>query len=127
MPTCPNCHTPLADAPDLAGQFVACPKCGKQFPMPPSAAPLIDVGPRIPPATRRSARKADKTPRLVLLVATICWPVVAFAWGAIRYRQSRPWGEFDALAALRSGVSAATGLYMIVALICLAWWFYARD
>lgn len=39
MPICPHCSFPLADAPDLAGQFVACPHCGHQFPLAPPTAP----------------------------------------------------------------------------------------
>ena len=34
---CPHCRKTLADAPDLAGQMVKCPECGKTFGM--SAAP----------------------------------------------------------------------------------------
>lgn len=45
---CPHCRTILDDAPDLAGQIVACPHCGGQFgmggpaPLPPPPPPIQD-------------------------------------------------------------------------------------
>ena len=40
---CPNCRQPMSDAPELAGQQVACPGCGYQFVMRgiPVAAPAV--------------------------------------------------------------------------------------
>jgi len=35
---CPYCQTPIVDDPQLAGQTVACPRCGQQFVVPGKAA-----------------------------------------------------------------------------------------
>lgn len=67
MPTtCPHCSFPLADAPDLAGQFVACPHCGHQFPLaPPDAPPTITDPPQrdpgfIPPIININHRRESQ-------------------------------------------------------------------
>jgi hypothetical protein len=52
MTTCPNCRIAIADSPELAGQWLACPRCGAQFQMPGAAtieAPPVIESPEPPP------------------------------------------------------------------------------
>jgi hypothetical protein len=36
---CPACRLPMEIAPEMAGQAMACPRCGAQFVIPPAAGP----------------------------------------------------------------------------------------
>lgn len=77
---CPHCQLTMADVPDLAGQTVACPKCGGTFAMPAHAqAPPLIVTSRsqstsVAPIVRRSRR----TPRQ-LDSATFALALLGFA------------------------------------------------
>lgn len=63
MAACPNCSLPLADTPEYAGQFVACPKCGTSFPLPPPiATPVSPVDP-FKIETRRAPSPAVSQPQ----------------------------------------------------------------
>ncbi len=133
MINCPHCQSTLDDAPELAGQLVACPHCGRQFPVPIPAPPIPETGIRIDsyrpqPAWPRPKKRHDKVPRMVLLVATIAWPVLSFLLGMTWYADSlHRWGSNTAVAAMFAGGTVVTGFYVVIVAICLAWWFYAKD
>jgi hypothetical protein len=190
MTTCPHCSHQMDDAPELAGQFVACPLCGGQFPLPLLPAPPIAGTIQAPSSqspqpiptgllvsnsvseiridtdravsvTRHGVAKhyhaakssPTKFPKFLLLVATIAWPIAALGWGQVQYSLEMGKGEKIAGADLymvvyvggrrdvitgdlmrlhadnawQAGLIHVTVLYGFTALLCLAWWFYAKD
>lgn len=104
-------------------------------PEPPPQAPeprdpfFIDTRKPSPSAIGKSARmdKPGKTPKFLLLVATICWPIASVLYGGYEHAKWRQWGNDFATAASYDAISTVTGLYFIFAIICLAWWFYVKD
>jgi|GEM_PF-2109755 len=49
MITCPGCHYQMDDAPELAGQVVACPQCSVTFQLPPPLPIVAQVSEPVPP------------------------------------------------------------------------------
>lgn len=82
MPTpCPHCGSQLDDAPDLAGQWVACPRCSGQFQVPPLAVPLPMVVSR--PRVAAPKKQGMHPAKIAMMVATIVWPVLCVSLGAL--------------------------------------------
>jgi hypothetical protein len=100
---------------------------------------------------RRAKKSPTKLPKFVLLAATIIWPLAAFGWGQVRYVAEMStakhvssdeylvrWGSETRLQSgqivrLRASSARWLGMthvsiaYAVVAIGCLAWWFYAKD
>jgi hypothetical protein len=107
-------------------------------------------GGRVAGEYRRAKKSATKLPKFFLLIATVLWPLAAFGWGSVRsasqavgwsYRaegdvyvrlDGGDWMEGATMrilsgAAMFAGLVHVTMLYGFFALVCLAWWFYAKD
>jgi TM2 domain-containing membrane protein YozV len=56
---CPHCHSALDDAPDLAGQVCACPRCGGQFQIPGSPPTVVSAS-----AFRRKPKRGGLGPAM---------------------------------------------------------------
>lgn len=77
---CPHCDSLLGDAPHLAGQIVACPSCGRHFPLPPLPAPA-SLPPPVPPTAvvltqavhQRPTMNWPKVIRWAMLGVTLAW------------------------------------------------------
>jgi len=97
---------------------------------PPPRDPFFIDTRKLPPlAAGKSARvdKPGKTPKFLLLVATICWPIASVLYGGWEYRRALKWGEDRAAIAAMHASWDVFWVYVTSAVICLAWWFYVKD
>lgn len=95
MNACPHCRMPLADAPDLAGQFVACPSCGKSFPMPPTAnvpqgVPVADPFVIRSSPGRQPERRRSEPSAALIVAAIVGFLAVAYGGACIIINARRP-------------------------------------
>ena len=124
---CPHCQTFLTDAPDLAGQEVACPMCSGHFFMSGAVEPPLPVAKQVERRPQERRKESPALPQFFkfgLAGVTVIWLGVV-VYDLIEFSAGGSGIESNFI--LYSPITTHTFVYFAVAVGCSVGWLLSRD